>query len=46
MLSGMVIPGDMIEEEEEEDKVPVQIVIGHHHLVCPHPHSHLMEERL
>ena len=36
MLRGMAIPGDGVELEEGISKVPVQTVIGHHHLIsCP-----------
>ena len=27
-------------------EVPVQMVTGHHHLVCPSLHPHIAEERL
>ena len=44
MLSGMVIPGDAVEEEKRVPKVSVQTVIGHRHRLkntcsslSPHP---------
>ena len=42
-LSGMVIPGDAVEEEDEESTEALQTVIGHRRMSL---HPHLAEERL